>query len=118
VDYGPLQAEIDEFPCIFPRNREKAHRDEFADDCLHRQMSLKANSSMVMTRINPHLSTHLKMPPTLRELFVALRDGADRSPIIKVPPNGTQEAPLPPCGASSLQSIMFVLVPQNFRRET
>lgn len=26
------------FPCIFPRNRELGGGDEFADDCLHRQL--------------------------------------------------------------------------------
>jgi hypothetical protein len=29
-----------EFPCIFPQNRERRNRDEFADDCLHRQLVL------------------------------------------------------------------------------
>jgi len=67
VDYGSLQAEIHEFPCIFPRNREKAHRDEFADDCLHRSAPLRAMTwAMCPCRASsPHRSVPFALPLAL-----------------------------------------------------
>src|SRR5262245_45730039 len=51
--------ESGEIPCIFPRNRETACRDTFADDCLHRQLvrcfSRESSLSEIIAKV-PRLS--------------------------------------------------------------